>query len=210
MPAVPAVAAACEHVLGLFERRFFDEAVDREAPILAGAADRGAAGDIAEAGVGVRRRNAEGDEPVGLRQPCRFGDRGVEGGDVGDDMVARHHEQQRVGVGLRHGERDRRGGVARHRFDEQARLARAHLFAHHADMRLAAEDERGQEIFASRGPRDGLLEEAVGAGQRQELFGARAPRFGPQPGTGAAAQDNGLNLAGHEAALAFWLAGVIP
>ena len=61
-------------------------------------AERGAAGDVAKTRFGAVGGDAEGDDPVLLREAHSLGDGGVKGGDVGDDMVAWHHEQQRVGV----------------------------------------------------------------------------------------------------------------
>ncbi len=133
-----------------------------------------------------------------MRKAHSLGDRGVKGGDVGDDMIARHHEQQRVGVGLRDGERDRGGGVARHRLDEQRLFAIAHLFAHHRDMAVAAEDNGWQEIGARGRALDGLAEQAALAVQQQELLRAGAARFGPQAGACTAAQDEGLDHQRHE------------
>src|SRR3546814_9023494 len=88
-------------------------------------------------------------------------------------MVARHHEQQRVGVGLRDREGDRGSGVARYRLDEQHLLAVAHLLAHHRDMAVAAQDDGRQEIGARGRALDGLAEQAALAVEQQELLGAR-------------------------------------
>src|SRR5690606_41076216 len=72
-----------------------------------------------------------------------------------------------------------------------------HLFTHCDDMRVAAEDNRGQEIRARRRAAQGLAEKAVTAGMRQKLFRKVAARFWPEPCSGAAAKDNGLNHQRH-------------
>src|SRR3546814_19322616 len=65
-----------------------------------------------------------------------------------DRLIARHDQQQRVGVGLCDRKRDRGGGVARYRLDEQRFLTVAHLLAHHRDMAVTAQDDGRQEIGA--------------------------------------------------------------
>jgi len=154
---VPAIAARREHRLCIGERRLFDEAVDHEAVVAEGRA----VGDIAEAGFGAGGGDAEGDDPVLLRQPRAAGNRGVEGGNVCDNMVAGHHQQQRIGGDARDCERDGRGGVARHRLDEQRCMARAQLITHRGDMGVAAQDDRGTETGARGRAHDRLLEQAL-------------------------------------------------
>ena len=74
-------------------------------------------------------------------------DRRVEGGDVGDMMVARAHQQQVVGVGGERGERDRRGAVALHRLEDQD--ARPSIGASNSRqlgrLRLVGDDDRRAE-----------------------------------------------------------------
>src|SRR3546814_6474946 len=60
---VPAVAARREHRLCLFQRGLFDEAIDREAPLSVGAAQRLAGGDITEDRFGTVGRDPAGDDP---------------------------------------------------------------------------------------------------------------------------------------------------
>src|SRR5690606_41616522 len=60
---VPAVAARREHRFGLLQRRFFNEAVDREAVFAQGRAG----GDIAEARFGAVGGDAEGEDRKSTR-----------------------------------------------------------------------------------------------------------------------------------------------
>ena len=134
----------------------------------------------------------------------------MKGRDVGDHVIAGHHQQQRVGVGARHRKRNRGSGIARHGLDQKRWLMRAHLIAHRGDMTGAAQDDRRREPGVGGRALDGLLKQAFGAGQRQELLGTLAARFGPQPRSGAAAEDDGLNDVGHRARLSPSAQRVIP
>src|SRR3546814_6709715 len=86
-----------------------------------------------------------------------------------DRLIARHDQQQRVGVGLCDRKRDRGGGVARYRLDEQRFLTVAHLLAHHRDMAVTAQDDGRKEIGAGGGEFDGLAEQDVLERKRTRL-----------------------------------------
>ena len=100
----------------------------QEAGDAIGAVDAGqriAALDIAIAGLGRGRPHAEGDDPPGPGRGRGNGQRPVQRRRVGDRVVRRQHPQHRVRVLFRHQQRrrrDRRGGVAAHRLQHDARV----------------------------------------------------------------------------------------
>ncbi len=92
--AVPIIVAGGEIGFGGRAIRLLDEAVD---PGDAGY-ELGAALDIALARFRTVRRDAEGGEPALLDQRPGGVDRGAEGWHVADDMIARHHQHDRVAI----------------------------------------------------------------------------------------------------------------
>ena len=66
----------------------------------------------------------------------------MKGGDIGNNMIAGHDEEQLLGGASSDGERDGRRSIARLRFDEQAQGFVASLLARDVDMARSADDER--------------------------------------------------------------------
>jgi hypothetical protein len=118
--AVPEVFAAVEVTLGGGGVGLFDEGRDGLAAI--GAV--GAAADVAVAGLGAVGHDAEGDDgALEGRRDARV-DGGLEAGQIGDDVVGRHHQHHRVGVGDRQGgQREGRRGVAAGRLEHDVAAA---------------------------------------------------------------------------------------
>ena len=144
--AVPEIAAAVEERLCAAGVRLLDEALDAHR---AAVVDRRAAAQVAEAGIGPCRLDAEGDDLARRGEPCAIGDRGLEGLDVVDRVIGRH--QQHDGLvavrGRRKVRRARGGGrgIARLGLQDQHRIADAglgELLADQEAMRFGADHHR--------------------------------------------------------------------
>ena len=118
--AVPEIAALRQHGFGSFLRGFFHETADRETE------GQGIAlFDIAVAGLGPVRRDAEGDQGPFTGAFHSLCDGGGKGGQVFQHMIRRQDQQDGVTVfhiaGRRHGQRgggDGRCRIARFRFQQ--------------------------------------------------------------------------------------------
>ena len=152
--AVPEVAAFCQVALGSGQIGLFDEltdpfgAVDLQRRRLRGA-------DIAVAGFGPVRRDADDGDGAGLRQRHRLGQRSGKGGFVGHGLVGRRHHQHRVGAILgcgQRGQRQRGCGIAAHRLQQDrawidAQLAQ--LVQQQEAVFLVADHYRGGQTCAA-------------------------------------------------------------
>ena len=168
--------------------------------------DRLGAADVAEAGLRPVRADAERGQPAVLRQWQRLCHRSGEGGGVGDQVVGRQHQQQRIGIVLQclqRTQRDCRRGVAGQWFqhDRGAFDARfQQLVGGEEAVILAGHHERRGHFRQRAGACNGLLEQRALAGQFEKLLGQVPARHRPQPGAAAAAENEGnqheLNVLG--------------
>ena len=133
--AVPAIIAGIEIGLSARAVGLLDEGRDRGAVL--GAGDGGAAPDIAIAGLGPVGGDAEGDELSQRRGARGAVDGGEEGRHVGDHVIGRQRQQQRIGVVRQQderGDRHRGRGVAAHGLEHDGARGHAHqpqLLGHH-------------------------------------------------------------------------------
>ena len=102
--------------------------------------------------------------------------------DIGDDVVGRHHQQRGRSAARRQGrQRDRRGGVARDRFQDHRpgqRARRRQLIVDHVGMGRVG-DHDGRVVPLAARPPGGELEHRLLGGERQQLLGPLGPRHGP-------------------------------
>jgi pSer/pThr/pTyr-binding forkhead associated (FHA) protein len=90
---VPIMMALREQRFRMVEVGFLDKMLDPANT------DSGGGGNIAEAGRGMIGLDAEGDDVAVLRRGAPRLDRGVKGGQVGDVMIARAHQQKIIRIG---------------------------------------------------------------------------------------------------------------
>lgn len=163
-----------------------------------------AAAEVAVAGLGAVGHDAEGHQRT---LGCRLGadrDRMLESDLFGDDVVGRHHQQDRIALLHRNqrGQSERRRGVASHRLEYdlwRTYADLAELFGDDEAILLVGDDQRtrvdlaaGEVLQAQRG----LLQQRALAGKGEELLGIALARRRPQSGAGAAGEDHALD--GHE------------
>src|SRR5450830_210955 len=206
---VPQVPAAIEVLLRRLRIGFLDEARDLERLVAQGLAFL----DIAEAGLGLGRHQAEGHQPALLGQESGTVDRLGEGVQILDQMIGRQHQQLRVVTvepGHMQGRRgDGRGRIATKGFEDevQRRVALVHLAVviQGTEEHLAV-GHRQYPLDTGQfgGPAKGLLQQAFAVGQAHEGFWHGLAGDRPQAGAGATGDDAGNEyahsegLAGHE------------
>jgi hypothetical protein len=110
-------------------------------------AGRLADADVAETGVGTRRRNAERRDRTALSMARGQVDRALQRRRVDDEVVRRHHDQDRVvarGTRKRCGKCQCRRDIAPHRLDDEPGIdaARPELLGDDESMLIAANDNR--------------------------------------------------------------------
>ncbi len=196
--AVPQVAAALDEGAGTLERRLLDEALDTVRVSAEGRARL----DVAEAGVGPRRREPDGGEEACVGLGERLAQGAEEGGFVSDDVVGREDHHEGVGVAARDDvgrpADARRGvaadGLAEHVLGRQigqgALGGRAQPLAR-GDVEARRGAERGDA--AARGGDERLGR--VGA-EGEKLLGQLVARGGPEAGAGAAGEHDGVGGVG--------------
>jgi hypothetical protein len=174
--AVPKEIAGRDIALGGGSVGLFDKPRDLEhTPIQpgGGAGERLAALDIAVAGLGPLRMDAESHETSRPRGDGGALDRGLECGHILDRVVGRHHQHQRLRIGLDEKQRgDRRGrrGVAADRLQQQClrrRLDTAQLLGDDKAVLLVGDHQRVGKAGRARHPQRRLLQQAVLADQGQ-------------------------------------------
>ena len=174
--------------------RLLDKAGDREHArrIVQGGADL----DISVAGLRRGRAHAEcHDAPGVCRHRCRCEAAAKQCG-IDDHMVGGQHPQDRVRVVFRdqnRRRRDRRRAVASNRLQHDAGIPDAHgaeLFGDQEPVLLVAHDYRRGEAVAMC-PQRRLLQQGAVGHEWPELLGEALARDRPQPGAGAAGQDDG-------------------
>ena len=92
---------------------------------------------------------------------------------------------------------DRRSGVLAQRFEDDVVIARQadvlDLALGHEAVFLADHDDGRRRVLEGGDPLHGGLQQGLVTGQVDHLFGVEFAGQRPEPGTGAAGQDNGLN-----------------
>ena len=206
--AVPVVAALLEVAGGLRRRRLLHEALDPAAVV----ADPGGAGrlDVSVPGLGVGGGHPEGHEVPGRGLQHGRPHRAREPALVADDVVGREHQQDgvlaRVAAHQRRQRRrgDGRRGVSSHRLQQHGRGVHAdglELFGHHEAVGLVAHhDGRPQLVERGQTPGGGL-EQGVLVHQRDELLRMELTGQRPEPGAGAAREDDGEQDVAHRGQL---------
>ena len=196
--AVPEEGAAVDEALGGLAVRLLDEAIDAEHAVTAG--QRLAALDVAVAGVGAGRLDAERDQPAFLRGGQAAHDGAMEVGGRGDDVVGRLDQHQRVGVARQQpqgGGGDRGTGVARLGLEQDGLRLDADLLQLVVDQEaviLVADEKRCREADVDQSARHGVLQHRALRRQFQELLGIGRTRQRPQARARATGQDDGMDL----------------
>jgi hypothetical protein len=194
-PRVPEVVARRQVALGGGQIGLLDEAADLVDGVGALARQLGAHADVTEAGLGVRRADADGGDRLagladgGAHEP-------LEGALVADERIGGEHRDHRLGAGApggRHGaEPDGGRRVAGDRLCDdvlgrQIGNVRAHrrlLVGRGDDQRALDADQRARAAHRRR-------QQRLGATQREELLGPRAAARRPEARPGPAAQNDG-------------------
>ena len=144
--------------------------------------------------------NAKSRDAPGLRQLDGRLDRFAKRGNVGDQVVGRQKEHDRIGaVGLadrKCGRRDGGSRVAPLRLEDESERNRD--FARFAVLVGSLEEEipigHGEDFRDTRqadGAQERLLQQAQAIGEADKRLGMLLARDGPQSGSGAAGQDHG-------------------
>ena len=211
--AVPPIITGCNVLRGQFGGRLFDKTVDAMRAVF----QRVAQADIAEAGIGARRRNAERGDLAGLRMTCGDLDGAMQRRQVCNGVIRRHGHEDRVlavGAGGQRGQRQRGRCIAACRLDHDARrhAALANLLAGSEAMFFAAHDHRLRSDVPTRGKalhaQHGCLQQRLGAHHADQLLRKLFARYGPQARTRTACENylhqppairrhDGSNLCGH-------------
>ena len=103
----------------------------------------------------------------------------MEGRQIGDHMIARHHQQDCIRLGCVGRQRDRRRGVARGGFQQQPRIldpGTCELRRNLLRMGRIGNDDRRPELRRIRSASRGELEHGFGMGKRQQLLRPAAAR----------------------------------
>ncbi len=174
-----------------------DEAVDAEHAFVT---ERLTTLDIAVAGVGTDRLDAERDQPAFLRGGHAAHHGAMEIGGRGDDVVGRLDQHQRIGVARQQPQRgggDRRAGVARRGLEQDGLRLDADLLQLVVDqeaMLFVANEKRRGEADIDQSARRGVLQHRALRRQLQQLLGIRRARQRPQARSRATRQDDGMDL----------------
>ena len=192
---VPRVRGRRDVRARLVDRRFFDETLDARRGRRSTVDDR-AALEIAESRFGMRRSNAERDEQAVTGEPDGPLDGDAKRGLIADQVVRRHHKQDRI-VAVRRahdhrGERHRRRSVATEGL-EQERVAirpvgpKRGVDVARVEIQIAIGD--GDDVRHARQrtrTRRSLAEQGFTVGEAHERLGRHFARQRPQPRAGAA------------------------
>ncbi|MNZ56486.1 hypothetical protein D3C78_744330 [compost metagenome] len=184
--AVPEVATGLNEFGGAFFVGFFDELrhpghTFGQQGVLAGA-------DVAIAGLGLGRRDAEQHHLATLGGHGGQGQGTLQGLLVVDHVVGRQHQHQVIAPlvdQLHGGHGHRRGRVAAEGFHQDAlglQFQRRELFLDDELVVLVADHDRGVHAFEHQAL-EGLLEQRVLTGQGEELLGELLARQRPQTRT---------------------------
>ena len=196
---VPEVVAGGEIALGGFRIRLLEEGIHLERAA-AEPIERRALADVAVAGVGVRRLDAEQHQAAGGGN-FRCAAHGLgKARLVSYGVVGRHHHHDRarvIAADRQGGNRDRRRSIARDRLqDERARLDASllELLFHQEPMIIVAQQRRRLEAAGGRQALQRGAQEAraLAIEEANELLRVHGARQRPQPRAGAAGKDYGM------------------
>ena len=156
--------------------------------------------DITIAGFRRLRHDAESHQLTSLGSTCGLGNGALKCSHIRYQVIGWQQQHQRLGI-LRHQRqrRDcrRRGCIAPDRFEENSLgrdLNRAHLLGHHEAVFVVAYQRGRRDIGDTGKAQHGFLQHGALRHQRQQLLGQRGAGQGPQPGTGTAGKNNGMNM----------------
>ena len=178
--------------------RLLDEAVDGKDAFYA--VDRLAALDVAIAGLGAARLDAERDQPAGLRRGDAAHDCAMEVGQRGDDVVRGLDQHQRVGIARQEpqgGGGDRRRGVAALRLEQDGLGLDADLLQLVVDQEpviLVADQHWCGKADVTQSACRRVLKHGPFGRELEKLLGVRSARQRPQPRAGAAGKDDRMDL----------------
>ena len=195
--AVPGISLIGDIGLGARAIGLLDESRDLEGAVAAG--ERLAALDIAVAGLGPARGDAEGDELAGLGSGGGARDSGLEGGCIGDRVIRWHHQHQRIGRGSGEGEGgDAAGGrgVAAERLEDDRggrHAGEAKLLGDDEAVLVVGDDQRRRELLAVGDAQTGFLKQGALGEERQELLRILRARHRPEARARAAGEDHRMN-----------------
>ena len=162
--------------------------------------DRLATLDVAITCLGAARLDAEGDQPAGLRRGDAAHDRTMEVGQRSDDVVCGLDQHQRIGISRQKpqgGGGDRRPGVAGLRLEQDGLGLDVDLLQLVVDQEpviLVADQQRCGEADVAQAACRRVLQHRPFGCELEELLGIRRARQRPQARTGAAGQDDRMDL----------------
>ena len=195
--AVPEIFAAGEIGLGRRQVGLLDETFDGARA----AFGRSRRLDIAVAGFGRRRHDAESDQGPLLRRRQGGQHGGPEPGFVANHMIRGQDQQHRIiarGHRLQRGHGDRGRRVATHRFEQEGGRCRpdlTQLFGHDEPMFFVGHDQGRLRARQAAQAQCRLLQQRMLADQGNELLRIGLPRQGPEPRAGTAGQQDGNECA---------------
>ena len=156
--------------------------------------------NVAIARLGRVGRDAKGHHRALRRQACAGAHRRLESCNVDDDMIGRHHQQNRVVIVFNSKQCSKSEGWSRispYRFEHNgAGLAhQPELLGDDKTVLFIADHQRRGHLHAGNALHAAHrgLQQRIVANQGQQLFWVFFARQRPQAGAGAARQDNGLN-----------------
>ena len=194
--AVPQAAPFGEQALGDRALGLLDEALDPEGAVHAG--QRLGRRDPAEAGLGPRRRDPEGDEPALRRRLHRLPQGRHEGCRRPDQMVRRADPQRCArppndGLGMQGGQRHGRRGVARGGLEQEmvdeGRVDRRELPSDEDCLPRRGDRHQAMRRRCLQGAARGRLQERLLAEQLDQMLGERGTADRPKPRAGTAGKD---------------------
>ena len=198
--AIPEIVAGIDILPGSGKVGFFDKRC--HLVCAGGIRQRRAPADVAVAGFRRGGDDAESSEVAVLRGLRRSENGRMERRHVADQMIGGQHQHQRVGIIARQHQRghgNRRRGVAAHRLQHDgARLGAdlAHLLGDHEAVLVVAHHQRCGHFRHVCQAADSVLQQAMVAGERQQLLGQGRARQGPQAGARATGKNHRMN-SGH-------------
>ncbi len=131
------------------------------------------------------RDDAEGHELAVGREPGREGRGLLKRVDVPHHVIGGRHHQNRLGIDrqrLKGGQRDRRGGVAANRLEQNRARVQPQgpqLLGHREAVRLVAHDDGVARALDAGEAHGRFLQHGLPAGEGQQLFRVQLPRQRP-------------------------------
>ena len=151
--------------------------------------------DVPERRGGPGRVHPEHDDPPALRERCRLGDRGMKCFDVGDQMIGRDHQDDRLRIAPRRQAGGQRTAASVSRACGSSAICssspRSSAWSSTRNRDSADVITIGSAKRAPVSRCEGALERRRSAEDRDVLLGEFLPRHGPEPRTGPSTQDGG-------------------